>query len=150
MTNQVRWLIRAVSICLALAGLGYALWPGTSTQSAKIAQQGVAQFRSEMDARQFESMFAQADESVRTRYGEERFARLMTDFWNSLGAVQQTRITRARESWFSGHEKYVTLDYKTTWERAEGEERFVFVLREGRPLLQSYHISTASYPPSEF
>ncbi|MGC2725815.1 MAG: hypothetical protein WA224_17785, partial [Candidatus Acidiferrales bacterium] len=62
-----------------------------------------------------------------------------------VGALKETRLSRARESWFSRGDKYVTLRYETTWERTKGEERFIFVIRQGQATLDSYKV-TAPYP----
>jgi hypothetical protein len=121
------------------------IWSCSSTASAKIAQQGVSQFRAEMEAGQFQKMYAEGDELLRTKHNEEDFVRLMAAFQKALGPPQYTQLTRARESWFWSKDKHVTLPYKTTWARSEGTESFDFLIRDGQPVLDSYVI-TADYP----
>jgi hypothetical protein len=136
-----QWPFRLVGYAVLLASLVFGFWSCSSTTSAKIAQQGVTRFRSEVGSEQFQTMYTNADEPLRNKHNEEDFVRLMASFQRSLGPVQQTRLTRARESWFFSKEKYVTLQYKTTWAKDEGNERFVFVIRDGQPILNSYVIS---------
>lgn len=121
------------------------VWSCSSTPSAKIAQQGVTRFRAEMEARQFQEMYADGDDLLRTKHNEEDFVRLMAAFQKALGPPQDARLTRARESWFWSKDKHVTLRYKTTWAKGEGAENFVFLIRDGRAILDSYVI-TADYP----
>jgi hypothetical protein len=90
-------------------------------------------------------MYANADGPLRKKHSEQDFVQLMVSFQHALGPVRQTRLSRANESWLFSKEKYVTLRYKTTWEKDEGEERFVFVIRDGQAILNSYVIG-ASLP----
>jgi hypothetical protein len=76
------------------------IWSCGSTASAKIARQGVGQFRAEMEGGQFQKMYADGDELLRTKHNEEDFVRLMAAFQKALGPPQYTQLTRARESWF--------------------------------------------------
>jgi hypothetical protein len=98
-----------------------------------------------MDAGQFQAIYAEADDVIRQKHNEEDFVRLMAAIERGVGALKKTRLSRARESWFSRQDKYVTLTYQTTWDRTKGEERFIFVIRQGQATLDSYKV-TAPYP----
>jgi len=98
-----------------------------------------------MEASEFQKMYADGDDLLRTKHNEEDFVRLTAAFQKALGSPQQTRLTRARESWFWSKDKHVTLRYETKWAKGDGAESFVFLIRDGRPILDSYVI-TADYP----
>jgi hypothetical protein len=98
-----------------------------------------------MEAGQFQKMYADGDDLLRTQHNEEDFVRLMAAFRTALGPPQYTQLARTRESWFWSKDRYVTLRYKTTWARSAGAESFVFLIRDGQPILDSYVI-TADYP----
>ena len=119
----------------------------SSTQSARIAQEGTSQFRSSMESGEFEKIYREADDALRAKHAEEDFVRLLGSFGRSLGPVQSAQLRRARESLFS-RKKYVTLHYRTQWAKEDGEEKFVFLIRDGRAILDSYVISTPGYPPA--
>jgi hypothetical protein len=145
-THWSRVVLRFILVPLpAVILLALNIGSCSSTASVKIAQQGVSQFRTEMEAGQFQKIYADGDDLLRTKHNEEDFVRLMTAFQNALGPSQDTRLTRARESWFWSKDKHVSLRYKTTWAKGEGAESFVFLVRDGRPILDSYVI-TADYP----
>lgn len=124
-------------------------WPYVLGANAKIAQQGVTVLRSEMELGEFRAIYAEADESLRKKYSEDDFTRLMVSFQRSLGSVQKADLRRKTESWPFSKEEYVTLDYETTWSNDEGGERFVFAIRHGHALLNSYVLS-APFPPISF
>jgi hypothetical protein len=145
----LRWrpVLRSIALLFPAAIIvALNVWSCSSSPSAKIALLGVTRFRAEMEASQFQEMYADGDELLRTKHNEEDFVRLMAAFQKALGPPQNTRLTRARESWFWSKDKHVTLCYKTTWAKGEGAESFVFLIRDGRPILDSYVI-TEDYPP---
>jgi hypothetical protein len=146
MTKEHRRLILTSTILVILAAiLVFRHWRYSSTPSIRIAQNGVAHFRSQMKAEEFQAIYAEADEVIRQKRDKESFANLMAAIERGTGPHKQTRLSRARESWFSRPDKYVTLNYETTWARTKGEEKFVFLIRQGHATLNSYLVS-APYP----
>jgi hypothetical protein len=139
-----RTLSYLVLVALACA-LAFRLWSCSSTPGVKIAQRAVAHFRSQMEAGQFQAIYAEADDGIRQKHNVEDFVRLMAAIERGVGALKETRLNRAQESWFSRRDKYVTLTYQTTWDRTKGEERFIFVIRQGQATLDSYKV-IAPYP----
>jgi hypothetical protein len=98
-----------------------------------------------MEAGEFQAIYAEADEALRQKRSAEDFVNLMAAIERGTGPMKQTRLGRARESWFSRPDKYVTLNYETTWARTKGAEKFVFVIRQEHGALNSYLVS-APYP----
>jgi hypothetical protein len=83
----------------------------------------------------------EADEAIRRKHNEEDFVNLMAAIGRGVGPLKHARLSRARESWLSRRDKFVTLDYETTWTKSKGEEKFIFVIRQGRASLDSYDIT---------
>lgn len=142
--DAAKWSICAVLLAFTI----FEAWSCSSTPAAKIAQRGVAQFRSEIQAGEFKQIYYGGDEALRKNHTEDGFGQLMCDFRESLGPVKETHVSRARESWVS-RDKRVTLLYTTTWARENGSEKFVFVIRNGEPRLDSYVI-TAPFPSVQY
>jgi|HubBroStandDraft_5_1064220.scaffolds.fasta_scaffold914792_1 hypothetical protein len=98
-----------------------------------------------MGSGEFQAIYAEADEGLRQKYTQEDFVKVMAATDRGVGPLKETKLSRARESWFSRRSKYVTLDYETIWARTKGEEKFTFLIREGQASLDSYHVY-APYP----
>lgn len=144
-SERSRLTLSCVVLVILAATLVFHFWSRSSTPNVKIAQDAVAHFRSQMEAGQFQAIYAEADDAIRQKHNEDDFVRLIAAIDRGVGALKETRLSRARESWFSRGDKYVTLRYETTWERTKGEERFIVVIRQGQATLDSYKV-TAPYP----
>ena len=146
MTSDRKWLIpKYIGFVVLAAIFVFRLGGCSSTPGVKIAQMGVAHFRSQMEAGEFQAIYAEADEGLRQKYNEKDFVKLVAAIDRAGGTLKQARLSRARESWFSHRDKYVTLDYETTWARTKGEEKFIFHIRQGHANLDTYKVY-APYP----
>jgi hypothetical protein len=144
MTSNRKWSI-AIWIVLILGAVVLRFRSCSSSPNARLAQEGVAQFRSQMEAGDFQAIYAEADEGLRRRYDSEDFVKVMAAVDRGVGTLKVTRLSRARESLFPGTNKYVTLEYETTWTRTKGEEKFTFLINQGRAVLDTYYVY-APYP----
>lgn len=127
------WLLAlAAALCLAACSSG---------QDINLAEAGVAHFREQMAAQQFDQIYSEAADDLKKTTTDQAMTRLLSAVERKLGAVKSA----SRNAWsvnFNASGTSVTLKYKTAFEHGSGEETFAFRISGGKALLAGYHINS--------
>jgi hypothetical protein len=103
---------------------------------------GVDQFHTELDLEQYDVIYAAADENLHKATTETDFAGLLLLVHRKLGRVQRSQLRNFEIGWFTGQGTIVTVMYDTSFLGGAGSEEFVWHIRENRPTLSGYHITS--------
>ena len=109
-SDHKRLISRCIVYFILAAIIVFRIRSCSSTPNAKIAQEGVAHFRSQMEAGEFQAIYGEADEGLRQKYDEEDFVQVMAAISRGTGALNRAKLNRAQKSLFSRQNKYVKLD----------------------------------------
>jgi len=128
---------RQLFAILFLAGLAAC----SSGEHLETAEQAVAEFHELMSARQFAQVYAGASEELRSGASEANMVRLLDALHSKLGSVKLAE----KSGWnvnFHGSGTFVTLGFKTQFEKGAGVEQFIFRMSEGKARLVSYNVNS--------
>jgi hypothetical protein len=114
----------------------------SSTKNKDLAEQGVVQFRSQLDSEGYHAMYVAADEDLRKISSETDFVALMQEVHQKLGKIQQSKERSFQVSWFARGGAVVTLFYNTKFAGGQGDEKFVWRIQNDRPVLLGYDIES--------
>jgi hypothetical protein len=106
-----------------------------------MADQVVPIFHSELDAGHFAAIYDASADDLKRLGSEKDFVALLEAVHRKLGASKSSE----KQSWNVNYHTsgtFVTLTYKTTYERGEAMEQFVFHIQGKSALLAGYHISS--------
>lgn len=115
---------------------------GSMKADMELAKQGVTQFHTQLDAKQYASLYAAADPELHRATGEDDFEKLLTAVHQKLGDVRQSDLRSWNTSWTS-QGTIVTLTYGTTFSTGSGTEQFLWHISDNRAQLIGYHINSA-------
>ena len=111
------------------------------------SRDAVARFHQQLDARQFERIWSEADDAFRGSTTREQALQLLDAIHRKLGAVVSSteRAWNVRSFVGSGalSGDFVQLTEDTTFERGIGAEDFAWKIVDGTPRLAGYHINSA-------
>ena len=113
-----------------------------SGKIVEIAAQGVEQFHSQMNAEQYQTIYAAADEGLHTVTNETDFIALLQAVHKKLGKVQTSQRSNYQVGMSTGQGTVVTLVYNTTFDQGSGTEQFLWHMRDNQPVLLGYHINS--------
>jgi hypothetical protein len=133
MMRRYGWLLALAAVMLLAAC--------SSGQDINLAEAGVAHFREQMTAQQFDQIYSEAADDLKKTTTQEAMTRLLGAVEHKLGAVKSA----SRNAWsvnFNASGTSVTLKYKTAFEHGSGEETFAFRISGGKALLAGYHINS--------
>lgn len=114
---------------------------GCSSGEMAAAERGVAEFRAHMDAGQFAAVYAAGSEELRNSASEADLTRILRALATKLGKAQSAEANGWKIN-FHTSGTFVTLGYKTNFEKGPGTEQFVFRAADGKALLVSYHVNS--------
>lgn len=130
-------MLRRFLACLIVAALGGC----SSGEHMASAEQGVAEFRALMESRQFAQVYAGASDELRKTTSEADMARILGALNTKLGTVKSAE----KNGWhinFHTSGTFVTLGFKTQFEKGNGAEQFVFRVADGRAALVTYNVNS--------
>jgi hypothetical protein len=113
----------------------------SSGEHMATAEQGVTEFRQFMESRQFARVYAASSVEFRKTTSEAEMVRILGALNNKLGSVKNAE----KNGWnvnFHTSGTFVTLGFKTEFEKGSGAERFVFRIADGRAALVSYNVNS--------
>lgn len=113
-----------------------------SGRNKQLAEDGVTQFHSRLNAEQYHSIYTEADDRFRQATSEPDLVALLEAIHRKLGPVRQSHQRTYQVGWFAGQGAQVTLICDTEFENAKGSEQFIWHIRDGQPLLVGYHINS--------
>jgi hypothetical protein len=121
--------------------LGLWLTSCSSGEDIAAAEQGAARFRELLFAGQAPQIYAEAGEEFRASVTEADLSKFLAAVVTKLGPVKSTEKTGWRIN-FHTSGTFVTLGFKTEFERGSGTERFVFRMKKGAAALVRYDIDS--------
>lgn len=113
-----------------------------SVNNKELAEQGVAQFHSQLNAAQYHAIYTESDEQFRRISNETDFAALVQSIHRKLGKVQQSNLQSFQVGWFIGQGTMVTLIYNTQFVEGKAGEKFTWRIKNNRPILVGYFINS--------
>jgi hypothetical protein len=134
MVKRLVWVLGAV-----VAGLAGC----SSGEHMAAADQAIAQFRQDMQAKAYARIYAGGSEELRKSASEAHFAKVLGAINAKLGPVKSAE----RAKWnvnFHTQGTYVSLAFNTSFESGPGTEQFIFRVADGKAALLSYHVNSAA------
>jgi hypothetical protein len=113
----------------------------SSGKEMAAAERGVDRFRELMAADQFAQIYTEASEDFRKSGTQEDLTKFFEALNRKLGRVKKTEKTGWHVD-FSTSGTFVTLSYKTDFEKGVGSEQFIFHVAGGDPTLRRYDINS--------
>jgi hypothetical protein len=113
----------------------------SSGEHMAAAEQGVAEFRQLMQSGQFAQVYASGSDEFRKSASEAEMVRILGALHNKLGSVKKAQ----KNGWnvnFHTSGTFVTLGFKTEFEKGSGAESFVFRVAHGRAALVTYNVNS--------
>ena len=113
----------------------------SSAEDIAAAEGQISHFRQMMAGQQFGRVYAEAAEELRKAATEQDMVSLLAAVDRKLGAVKGSE----RNNWSVNYQTsstFVTLGFKTHFERGDGVETFVYRVADGKALLIAYHINS--------
>jgi len=117
----------------------------SSGEHMATAEQGVAEFRQLMQSGQFAQVYAGGSEELRKSASEAEMVRILAALNSKLGSVKKAE----KNGWnvnFHTSGTFVTLGFKTEFEKGSGAESFVFRVADGRAALVTYNVNSPALP----
>jgi len=133
-------MMMATRVC-AMVLAGVLLTSCSSNESVATAERQISSFRRSVAAQQYAHIYAASSDVLKKSTREEELVSLLSAVKRKLGDVK----TSEKSGWsvrFLSTGTYVTLGYKTQFERGGGAETFVYQVSEGNALLAGYHINS--------
>ena len=131
--NFCRWC----SIFVAALLLGSC----SSTENVSKAEGQIPHFRQLMTERQFAQIYAETSDDFKKVTTAKDFIDLLAAVDRKLGAVKDTTKNGWNLNYYPSG-TFVTLRFKTQFERGSGEETFTYRVGDGKALLVGYHITS--------
>jgi hypothetical protein len=94
-----------------------------------------------MSAQQFDQIYTETSDEFKKATTAQEFVDLLSAVDRKLGSVKRT----TKNAWnvnFHSSGTFVTLGFKTQFERGAGDETFTYRLADGNALLVGYHITS--------
>jgi len=130
-------LFRAALAAIAILASGCG-GMGFDTAASEAA---VASFHRDLDAGRFQAIYVGTGEAMKEIIKQDEFVTFLAAIHRKLGDSGAS----TQQNWnvnFGPQGKTVTIVYKTTYERGEADEQFVFKDEDGRMVLIGYHINS--------
>jgi Protein of unknown function (DUF4019) len=116
---------------------------GSTMKNIALAKEAVSQFHSQLDAEQYEALYAASDEKLHTATTQADFTKLLEAVHRKLGTVGRSNLQNWNVGWYAGQGTTVTLVYNTSFSTGSGTERFVWhIISDNRATLYGYHINS--------
>ena len=105
------------------------------------AQEGIAAFRQLVEAQQFAKVHASGSEELRKSISEEDLAKILRGLNTKLGKARSVETNGWNVNYHTSG-TFVTLGFKTEFEKGHGIEQFIFRIADGKALLVSYNVNS--------
>lgn len=114
------------------------------SEEKAVAEAAVAQFHAQLDASQFQEIYADADELFKKSTSETDAVALFEAVHRKLGPVKESRQLNYFVNYDLATGKQIRLTYETEFAEGKGTEQFVWRVADGRARLLGYHINAAA------
>ena len=105
------------------------------------AEAGVPKFHEMLDAGHFDDIYAQSGDAMKSASSQADFTALLEAVHRKLGNTKSS----TKAGWGVNYQTsgtWVTLNYKTTYDRGDAQEQFVFLVKDKSALLAGYHVNS--------
>jgi hypothetical protein len=126
---------------LIVVGLGLLLVGCSSGQDIAAAERGAERFRELMSTKQFLQIYSESGEEFKKGVTEPDLTKFLTAIANKLGAAKNAQKTTWNINLHTSG-TFVTLGYKTEFEKGTGNEQFIFRVKNGTAALVRYDINS--------
>ncbi len=106
-----------------------------------LGRAAVAKFHQQLDAEQYDQIYAEADPALRQASTHRDFIALMSAVHRKLGKIQDATGESFNVNWGTSGTQ-VRMSYKTKFAGGDAEETFVWHVVADRPLLLNYNINS--------
>jgi hypothetical protein len=113
----------------------------SSAQDLGVAQAEVTRFRQLMAEQKFTDIYSAGSDDLKKVTTEQDLTRLLAAIDRKLGAVKTAEPNGWNVNYNSGG-TFVTLNFKTRFERGTGAETFKYRITGGKALLAGYNIQS--------
>lgn len=136
-------LALAVLCVMALASCGF-------MRSRARAQEAVKEFHALLDKGQYESIYDQGDDALKSSNTKSDFVAYLRDIHTRLGSSRHSTTRGFQVSTVAGEGSRVALKVETEFDRGTAEEHFVWRMTGSRVLLAGYTatVERTAEPPS--
>jgi Protein of unknown function (DUF3887) len=124
-----------------VVALGLLLVNCSSGEDIAAAERGAERFRELLSAKEFSRIYSESGEEFRKGITEPDLSKFLTAVVNKLGPVKSAEKTTWSVN-FQTSGTFVTLGYKTEFEKGTGSERFIFRVKNGAAALVRYDINS--------
>ena len=134
--------IRRLTLCLValLLACGFAGCGGVM-RSKETAANAMDEFHDRFNAGQFDKIYDTADADFQGAMARADFLKFIEAVHRKLGNYKTCANQGWKSNTFNG-DTSVDLRYKTTFEKGQGDEDFVFRVSGTRATLRGYHINS--------
>ncbi len=108
---------------------------------ASLAEQAVPTFHQQLDAGNFDAIYAAAGDELKKVASQQDFVALLEAVHRKLGNTKASEKTGWQVNYQTSG-SFVTLGYKTTFEGGDATEQFVYRLDEKSAVLVGYHVTS--------
>ena len=130
-------------IMLTLAVLAVASQLSCGVKKGKEnAERAVEKFHAQLNAGQFQQIYAESDDAFKKAATEEQALQLFEAVRRKLGTVQQAKLSGWHVNATTGGTA-VTLGYDVDFSEGKGTEQFVYHVTGDKALLFNYNVNSA-------
>ena len=105
------------------------------------AERAVEKFHSQLNAGQFQQIYAESDDAFKKAATEEQVLQLLDAVRRKLGTVQQAKLNGWHVNAATGGTA-VTLGYDVDFSEGKGTEQFVYHITGDKALLFNYNVNS--------
>ncbi len=105
------------------------------------AERAVEKFHSQLNAGQFQQIYAESDDAFKKAATEEQVLQLFDAVRRKLGTVQQAKLSGWHVNATTGG-TVVTLGYEVDFSEGKGTEQFVYHITGDKALLFNYNVNS--------
>ena len=105
------------------------------------AEAAVPKFHEMLDAAQFDDIYAQSGDAMKSASSQADFTALLAAVHRKLGNTKSS----TKAGWGVNYQTsgtWVTLNYKTIYAGGDAQEQFVFLVKDKSALLAGYHVNS--------
>ena len=114
---------------------------GDMAKNIALGRAAVAKFHQQLDAEQYDQIYAEADPALRQASARRDFVALMSAIHRKLGKTQDATGESFNVNWSTSGTQ-VRMSYKTKFAGGDAEETFVWHVVADRPVLLNYNINS--------
>jgi hypothetical protein len=134
------------SIAVTVVVLGFLLWQCGSALMAGREQSilAVQHFHDELNLEEYEQIFDEASPAFQQSGDKQETLKFFQAVHNKLGYARESHLVNLTvQSTTAG--TYLIAIYNTKFERGDGQERFTWLRKGGRLILQGYNVESKAF-----